>query len=99
MEPLMTPFRDMADAQRFEQGFAGPDGAEALVFCDYASQGQTRTLLHVEADASLRGTGAAGRFMESLAIHARDEGLKLQPRCGYAVAWLKRHPDFKDVVA
>ena len=99
MEPFMTPFRDASDEQRFEQGFDSPDGDEALVFCDYAVHGQTRALLHVEADPALRGTGAAGRFMESLATHARAEGLKLQPRCSYAVVWLKRHPDFSDVVA
>jgi len=95
----MTPFRDVADEQRFEQGFAAPGGDEALVFCDYAVRGSTRALLHVEADPALRGTGAAGRFMESLATHARAEGLKLQPVCGYAVAWLRRHPDFSDVLA
>lgn len=95
----MTPFRDVADEQRFEQGFASPVGDEALVFCDYAVRGSTRALLHVEADPALRGTGAAGRFMESLAAHARAEKLKLQPICGYAVAWLRRHPDFSDVLA
>lgn len=95
----MIPFRDVADDQRFEQGFDSPTGDEALVFCDYAVRGHTRALLHVEADASLRGTGAAGRFMESLASHARAENLKLQPVCGYAVAWLRRHPEFSDVVA
>lgn len=95
----MTPFRDVADEQRFEQGFATPVGGEALVFCDYAVRGNTRALLHVEADPSLRGTGAAGRFMESLATHARAQNLKLQPICSYAVAWLRRHPDFSDVPA
>ncbi len=95
----MTPFRDVPDEQRFEQGFAGPDGDEALVFCDYAVRGQTRSLLHVEADPALRGTGAAGRFMDSLAAHARAENLKLQPQCSYAVAWLKRHPDHADLLA
>ena len=95
----MTPFRDVADEQRFEQGFDSPTGDEALVFCDYAVRGDTRALLHVEADPSLRGTGAAGKFMESLATHASAENLKLQPVCSYAVVWLKRHPDFRDVVA
>lgn len=95
----MTPFRDVAEQQRFEQDFETPGGDEALVFCDYAVRGQTRSLLHVEADPALRGTGAAGRFMESLAIHARAEGLTLQPVCSYAVAWLKRHPDFSDVTS
>lgn len=95
----MTDIRDVRTEQRFEQGFANPEGQLRTVFADYAVQGTTRVILHVEADPSLRGSGAAGRFMQSLAEHARAEGLKLEPRCGYAVAWLKRHPEFDDVKA
>ncbi|MGZ9098495.1 MAG: GNAT family N-acetyltransferase [Brevundimonas sp.] len=95
----MTDFRDVPDGQRFEQGFTDADGETRTVFADYATQGSTRVILHVEADPALRGTGAAGRFMQALAEHARVEGLKLAPRCSYAVAWLKRHPEFRDVTA
>ena len=56
-------------------------------------------ILHVEADPALRGTGAAGTFMQSLAEHARAERLKLAPRCSYAVLWLKRHAEYDDVMA
>jgi predicted GNAT family acetyltransferase len=95
----MTDIRDVRASQRFEQGFADPDGQLRAVFADYAVQGSTRVILHVEADPALRGTGAAGQFMQALAEHARAEGLKLAPRCSYAVAWLKRHPEFDDVKA
>lgn len=95
----MTDFRDVSAAQRFEQGFSDADGQLRTVFADYAVQGPTRVILHVEADPALRGTGAAGRFMQALAEHARREGFKLTPRCGYAVAWLKRHPEFDDILA
>jgi predicted GNAT family acetyltransferase len=95
----MTDFRDVRTDQRFEQGFADPEGQLRSVFADYAVQGETRVILHVEADPALRGTGAAGRFMQALAEHARAEGLKLAPRCSYAVAWLKRHPEFDDLRA
>lgn len=95
----MTDLRDVLADQRFEQGFSDPEGQLRSVFADYAVQGSTRVILHVEADPALRGTGAAGKFMQALAEHARAEGLKLTPRCSYAVAWLKRHPEFDDVVA
>ncbi|HEX8470872.1 MAG TPA: GNAT family N-acetyltransferase [Brevundimonas sp.] len=94
----MTDFRDVPAEQRFEQGFTGADGEMHLVFADYASQGSQRAILHVEADDELRGTGAAGKFMQSLADHARAEGLKLTPRCSYAVAWFKRHKDYQDIL-
>ena len=93
----MTDLRDVRADQRFEQGFSDPEGQLRTVFADYAVQGNTRVILHVEADPALRGTGAAGQFMQALAEHARAEGLKLAPRCSYAVAWLKRHPAFDDI--
>ena len=95
----MTDFRDVLSRQRFEQGFTDPDGEMRTVHANYAIQGNTRVILHVEADPALRGTGAAGAFMQALAEHARAEGLKLAPRCSYAVAWLKRHSQYDDVIA
>ncbi|MBU1347880.1 MAG: N-acetyltransferase [Alphaproteobacteria bacterium] len=95
----MTEFRDVSAQQRYEQGFADADGQMRRVWADYAVQGDRRAILHVEAEDELRGSGAAGRFMQSLANHARAEGQKLTPRCSYAVAWFKRHPDQGDVLA
>lgn len=95
----MSDFRDVRADQRFEQGFADSEGQLRTVFADYAAQGTTRVILHVEAEPALRGTGAAGSFMQALAEHARAEGLKLAPQCSYAVAWLKRHPEFDDLKA
>lgn len=95
----MTEFRDVSDANRFEQAFADAEGETRTVFADYAILGDSRVILHVEAAPELRGGGASGRFMQALAEHARAGQLTLIPRCGYAVAWLKRHPEFSDVVA
>lgn len=95
----MGDFRDEPEARRFIEEFAAADGTEHPVWADYAAQGHSRALLHVEADEALRGSGAAGRFMQHLADHARAEGLKLTPICGYAIAWFRRHPDQTDVLA
>lgn len=95
----MTDLRDVIARQRFEQGFTDSEGQTRTVWADYAVQGDARIILHVEAEPSLRGTGAAGSFMQALAEHARAEGLKLVPRCSYAVAWMKRHNEFRDVAA
>ena len=90
--------KDVSAEQRFEQGFVDGEGQERLVFADYAVRGNTRVLLHVEADPALRGSGAAGKFMQALSEHAQAEGLKLSPHCGYARTWLSRHPQYRDVV-
>lgn len=90
-------FTEKTETQRYEQGFADSEGNDRLVFAEYSVRGDTRVILHVEADPALRGSGAAGKFMQSLAEHAREQGLKLFPQCGYARTWLARHPQFKDV--
>lgn len=90
----MSQLREEADAQRLVQDFEG-----GQVWVDCARHGDTLSLLHVEADDALRGTGAAGRFMRALADHGRAEGLKFVPRCSYAVAWFQRHKDAQDLLA
>ena len=95
----MSDLRDVVAEHRFEQGFAAADGTMHRVWADYAVQGTTRIILHVEADDALRGSGAAGQFMTRLAEHARAQNLKLTPRCSYAVAWHRRNPDYDDVLS
>jgi predicted GNAT family acetyltransferase len=53
---------------------------------------------HVEAPPRLRGKGTAGRLMEGIMASARAEGLKVVPLCSYAAAWLRRHPEHRDLV-
>ncbi|ADL00242.1 GNAT family N-acetyltransferase [Brevundimonas subvibrioides] len=94
----MSDFQDLAADQRYEQTFE--DGTTTgRVWADYADSSGGRAILHVEAEDALRGSGAAGKFMQSLADHARENGTRLIPRCSYAVAWFKRHPDQADVLA
>ncbi|MGH6956036.1 MAG: GNAT family N-acetyltransferase [Caulobacteraceae bacterium] len=62
------------------------------VFADYRRDGGRLVIDHVEAPDALRGTGAAGRFMEALVEQAKAEGVEIVPICSYAAAWLARHP-------
>jgi predicted GNAT family acetyltransferase len=68
------------------------------VFADYRQHDSRYIITHIEADPALRGTGAAARLMEQLVALAREKNLQLVPRCAYAVAWFKRHPDAADVL-
>lgn len=90
----MNPIEHEPEENRLTQTFEG-----GKVWADYSRQGDILAVLHVEAEPSLRGSGAAGTFMRGLADFARAEGLKLKPICGYAAVWLKRHPDTHDLLA
>lgn len=84
---------DNKEQQRFELVENG-----LTVFADYRVRDGKYLLPHVEADPALRGTGAAGRLMAAIVEHARAQKLTLEPRCSYARAWFKRHPDAADVL-
>ena len=68
-----------------------------LAFADYRRSGGRLIIPHVEAAPALRGTGAAGRLMEGVLAAARAEGLKVTPLCGYAAAYIRRHPEHSDL--
>ncbi len=84
---------DNQDLHRFELEEKG-----RLVFANYRTHDGRYVLTHVEADPELRGTGAAARLMEAITAYARANGLKLVPRCSYAVAWFARHPEMGDLI-
>jgi len=84
---------DNPDRHRFELNVDGQ-----VVFADYRRKGDVLTILHVEAPPALRGTGAAGRFMQGVMDKVRAEGLKVMPVCSYAVAWLERHKEYQDLI-
>jgi uncharacterized protein len=84
---------DNAGKNRFELTENG-----LLVFADYRRHDKSYVLTHVEADPALRGSGAAGRLMEQIIAGAREKNLQIVPRCSYARAWFKRHPEAADVM-
>lgn len=85
--------RDNPNRSRYELDIDGQ-----IVFANYRRQGDVLAITHVEAPVSLRGTGAASRFMQGLMQVMRQQGQKVLPLCGYASAWLRRHREFADLV-
>ena len=65
-----------------------------LAFADYRLDDGVLVLPHVEADPALRGKGSAGRLMEGVLTLASERGWKVRPICGYAAAYIARHPEY-----
>ena len=85
---------DNAERSRFELDMNGQ-----VVFANYRRQGNVLAIYHVEAPPPLRGTGAAGKLMRGIAEAARQGGHKIVPYCGYAAVWLRRHKEYRDLLA
>ncbi len=90
----MAPIRDEVAKGRFELAESGH-----TVFADYRREPGLLVVTYVAAPPELRGTGAAGRLMEGVLAQARAEGRQLKPVCGYAAAYIRRHPQHHDLVA
>ena len=89
----MNPVTDQPDRERFELEEEGK-----LVFASYRREGGLLIIPYVEADPALRGRGAAGRLMRGMLDLIRSRGEKVRPLCGYAAAWIQRHPQYRDLV-
>ncbi len=86
--------RHDAARQRF---VAMLDGVEAEL--DYEQRGQVLSLTHTGVPSAIGGRGIGGELVRSALDYARSKGLKVVPSCGYAAAYIERHPEYADLVA
>lgn len=74
------------------------DGAEAVLMyrqVDDTTLDFTDTFVPVEH----RGGGLAAALAEAAFEYARENGYRVIPSCPYIGTYLKRHPEYRDLVA
>lgn len=76
--------------------FTVVDGHEAEV--NYELEGGALVITHTGVPEAIGGRGIAGDLNRAAFEHARAEGLRVRPVCGYAAAWARRHPEFAELV-
>jgi hypothetical protein len=81
------------DLQRFHTAV---DGHEAEV--SYELEDGAMSITHTGVPAAIGGRGIAGELNRAAFEHARREGLRVRPLCAYAAAWVKRHPEYAELV-
>jgi hypothetical protein len=81
-------------AGRFEAVVEGQ-----LCRADYRLQDGVMRMHHTEVPNRLEGKGIAGRIVAAALEHARQNGLKVMPACGFVRAYMRRHPDTHDLLA
>ncbi|MXV37105.1 N-acetyltransferase [Flavobacteriaceae bacterium Ap0902] len=79
--------------KRFELEYNGH-----LAFINYGEFGKSIALVHTEAEPELKGTGAASALVEKTLTHLKEEGKEILPYCPYVFAYIKRHPEWKEIV-
>lgn len=77
-----------ADQRRFEATVEG-----RLCVADYQLVGGVMVMTHTYVPPQLEGRGIAARLVGTALDHARGNGLKVDPRCSYVSAYMRRHPE------
>ncbi|MEO8669669.1 MAG: GNAT family N-acetyltransferase [Tahibacter sp.] len=70
-----------------------------LCVLDYVRSSDTLRIDHVGVPGPVEGRGIAAALAAAALNAARVEGLRVQPRCGYVVGYLQRHPEYADLVS
>jgi predicted GNAT family acetyltransferase len=90
----MPAVRDNTALPRFELDVEG-----AVAFANYR-RGPGRVIItHTEAPRALRGRGIASELVQGALELIRADGNKVVAGCGFVVDYLRRHPEFSDLVA
>src|SRR5690606_24988117 len=72
---------------------------ERFAFIDFKETSSQRALTHTEAPEALAGTGSAAKLVAQTLAYIEESGKKLLPFCPYVFAYLKKHPEWKRIVA
>ncbi|MCN9241675.1 N-acetyltransferase [Streptomyces sp. RY43-2] len=94
MEPQVV---NRPERSRYEV-LAGDDGTETAGFAEYfLSEGEI-AFIHTETDPRFAGRGLGGLLAQSALDDARARGLHVLPYCPFIRGWIRKHPEYADLV-
>ncbi|MFG3258449.1 GNAT family N-acetyltransferase [Streptomyces sp. NPDC048172] len=64
----------------------------------YMRSSQVVAFTHTEVDLAYEGRGVAGALARTALDAAREEGLKVVPVCTFFASYLRKHPEYQDLV-
>ena len=64
---------------------------------DYRLAGSVMTIIHTGVPERVAGRGIASQLMMAALDSARAAGWKVLPACSFAVAFMRKHPEFEDL--
>ena len=85
----MTDIAHDPSSHRFTTDVDGETG-----YLEYERAGEAMVITHTIVPPAIGGRGIAGDLVQAALTHAREASLKVDPRCSYADAWMRRHPEF-----
>ncbi len=92
--PDTVAVTDNLAEHRYEVRVAG----ELAGFSEYALQPSSITFLHTEIDPRFEGRGIGSKLATAVLDDARAKKLRVVPLCPFIAAYIRRHPEYDDIV-
>jgi predicted GNAT family acetyltransferase len=93
--PDAAPIRHEREARRF-----ATDVEDAVAFLSYReAPGRVLDFGHTYVPPAARGSGIASRLAAHALTFARDGGYRIVPSCPFVSAYIRRHPEYRDLLA
>jgi uncharacterized protein len=85
---------DNSDLGRYEIHLDG----EIVGISAYIARPDRIIFTHTEVDEALEGQGLGSKLARGALEDVRAKGLRLTPRCPFIAAYIRRHPEYQDLV-
>jgi len=69
-----------------------------IAFSEYQRADGMLTIMHTEVPKELEGRGIGSTLIKGVLDTARAQGLKVNPLCPFAKAYIERHSEYADLV-
>ena len=93
--PDSLTVRHRPDERRYEL-WVGGERAGELVYRDRG--GNVLAFLHTEISPEFEGRGLGSALVAGALDNARDRGFRVVPLCPFVDVYLRRHPEYADLV-
>jgi predicted GNAT family acetyltransferase len=91
---MAEELRDNREQQRYELSVDGELRAHLV----YRERAGLLALIHTETERGFEGQGAASALVRAVLDRARADGVAVLPFCPFANEWIRRHPEYADLV-
>lgn len=94
MTDMDIAIRDDAD----ERAYVVEVDGERAGMAEYRDRDGSRVFRHTEVDDRFSGAGVGTRLVRHALDDVRESGGKVVPLCPFFAAYIKRHPEYEDLV-
>jgi uncharacterized protein len=94
VQTMANELRDNRDEQRYELWSNGELAAHLV----YRARPGLIALIHTETESGFEGRGIGGEIVRGALDKARADGVAVLPFCPFANEWIRRHPEYADLV-